>query len=144
MKCPLCQKTLLVVERHGIELDYCHKQHGIWFDDSELNLYLLDLDLTLPRLDQFAEADNRQTKTKKKKCPRCQKAMIAFYANPHQTLILDRCPKGHGIWFDHGELETLLDILEAERQDPDPASPVFSLIGETFAHSAQTPAPILI
>ena len=37
MKCPVCKDvTLLMSERHGVEIDYCPECRGIWLDRGEL------------------------------------------------------------------------------------------------------------
>jgi uncharacterized protein len=36
MKCPVCNVTLLLAEKHGIEIDYCPQCRGIWLDRGEL------------------------------------------------------------------------------------------------------------
>lgn len=36
MLCPVCQETLLMTDRQGIEIDYCPKCRGIWLDRGEL------------------------------------------------------------------------------------------------------------
>ena len=37
MKCPVCKDvTLLMAERHGVEIDYCPECRGIWLDRGEL------------------------------------------------------------------------------------------------------------
>lgn len=36
MKCPMCQETLLMSERQGVEIDYCPKCRGVWLDRGEL------------------------------------------------------------------------------------------------------------
>ncbi len=36
MQCPACQLTLQIVDRQGIEVDYCPKCRGIWLDRGEL------------------------------------------------------------------------------------------------------------
>lgn len=38
MDCPVCKKSLIVVERDNIELDYCIACKGFWFDAGELGL----------------------------------------------------------------------------------------------------------
>ncbi len=41
MKCPVCtDKELLMVERQGIELDYCPACRGVWLDRGELDRLL--------------------------------------------------------------------------------------------------------
>lgn len=38
MKCPHCTDTTLVMaERHGIEIDYCPACRGVWLDRGELD-----------------------------------------------------------------------------------------------------------
>ena len=37
MKCPVCKDvTLLMSEKHGVEIDYCPECRGIWLDRGEL------------------------------------------------------------------------------------------------------------
>lgn len=47
MKCPNCNETLLIAERHKVEIDYCPSCRGVWLDRGELDKLLL-----------FAEANN--------------------------------------------------------------------------------------
>jgi Zn-finger nucleic acid-binding protein len=38
MKCPVCSDTtLLMSERHGVEIDYCPNCRGVWLDRGELD-----------------------------------------------------------------------------------------------------------
>lgn len=37
MKCPVDNETLVMSERHGIEIDYCPKCRGAWLDRGELD-----------------------------------------------------------------------------------------------------------
>lgn len=38
MKCPVCKDvTLLMSEKHGVEIDYCPECRGIWLDRGELD-----------------------------------------------------------------------------------------------------------
>jgi Zn-finger nucleic acid-binding protein len=36
MKCPNCSTTLLMSDKHGVEIDYCPDCRGIWLDKGEL------------------------------------------------------------------------------------------------------------
>ncbi|MFN3150014.1 zf-TFIIB domain-containing protein [Bremerella sp.] len=36
MECPICNVTLLLSERQGVEIDYCPQCRGIWLDRGEL------------------------------------------------------------------------------------------------------------
>ena len=46
MICPVCKIDMIDVEYHQIELDYCIKCHGVWFDAEELGL-LFDRELVV-------------------------------------------------------------------------------------------------
>jgi uncharacterized protein len=37
MKCPIDQTDLQMMERRGVEIDYCPKCRGIWLDRGELD-----------------------------------------------------------------------------------------------------------
>ncbi|MDW8051727.1 MAG: zf-TFIIB domain-containing protein [Armatimonadota bacterium] len=37
MKCPVCQDTLQIAVRSGIEIDYCPTCRGVWLDRGELD-----------------------------------------------------------------------------------------------------------
>ncbi len=36
MQCPVCNVTLLMSDKNGIEIDYCPNCRGIWLDRGEL------------------------------------------------------------------------------------------------------------
>jgi uncharacterized protein len=36
MNCPICNVTLLMADKHGVEIDYCPQCRGIWLDRGEL------------------------------------------------------------------------------------------------------------
>ena len=40
MKCPNCNETLLIAERHNVEIDYCPSCRGVWLDKGELDKIL--------------------------------------------------------------------------------------------------------
>ena len=37
MKCPVCSIDLNMMDRQGVEIDYCPKCRGIWLDRGELD-----------------------------------------------------------------------------------------------------------
>ena len=37
MNCPLCNVTLQLTERQGVEIDFCPKCRGVWLDRGELD-----------------------------------------------------------------------------------------------------------
>ena len=37
MKCPVCSIDLNMMDRQGVEIDYCPKCRGVWLDRGELD-----------------------------------------------------------------------------------------------------------
>jgi len=37
MNCPICNVTLQIAERQGVEIDFCPKCRGVWLDRGELD-----------------------------------------------------------------------------------------------------------
>jgi uncharacterized protein len=37
MNCPVCNVTLKMTERQGVEIDYCERCRGVWLDRGELD-----------------------------------------------------------------------------------------------------------
>ena len=109
---------LVILEFEDVELDVCVRKHGLWFDAQELGQLfekcgvpedLQDLEI---RLEKLPHAGPRRY------CPRCRGRMEPVKApNAPDTLILDRCSHGHGLWFDHGELEALFACLLADSDE---------------------------
>jgi Zn-finger nucleic acid-binding protein len=40
MPCPVCQVSLVMSERQGVEIDYCPQCRGVWLDRGELDKIL--------------------------------------------------------------------------------------------------------
>lgn len=61
MICPLCQETLQMTDRQGVEIDYCPKCRGVWLDRGELqkliDLSLAEFESKSSRGSQAAERD---------------------------------------------------------------------------------------
>ncbi len=115
MDCPVCKNAMITLEVRDVEVDYCSGCGGIWLDAGELELLLDDPQLAEKLLNSFNIDSNCPEKPRK--CPICRKKMqkiIVGSSTP--TLLIDRCPKGDGLWFDEGELQ---DIVDRSQLDPD-------------------------
>lgn len=105
MICPACRQEMVILEYKGIELDFCLECRGCWLDSGELGLIVSGVpeapqDLPIPE------------KKGKRRCPRCGVRM--HVGRPADAPIeLDACPRGHGIWFDRGELVQLVKLRAA-------------------------------
>ena len=126
MDCPACKNAMIVLELAEVEVDYCAACSGIWLDAGELELLLDDPDPPKHLLDSF-KIDSKCAE-KRRKCPICLKKMHKIVVGTSApALLIDKCPKGDGLWFDKGELE---DIAGRAKLDKD--SKIQQLLADFF------------
>ena len=102
--CPACKEPLIVFELDGVEIDRCLTCGGTWLDTGEIDqLARLAGGAADPLDAALAKADAGRTVDRR--CVRCSTKMKAVSV---QSVEIDRCPRGHGNWFDRSELESLL------------------------------------
>ncbi len=113
MICPACHSSTIVVEHKKIELDYCPKCQGIWFDAGELELLLAAAGIESPKplLDTMLGSADAITSEKERKCPICRRKMKKANIDEGSKVIVDVCRSEHGIWFDGGEVGSLMKSL---------------------------------
>ena len=109
MDCPVCKNAMIALELQEVEVDYCTGCDGIWLDAGELELLLGNAQNAKQLLNSF-KIDSHSTE-KPRKCPICLKKMQKILVGPDSaTQLIDKCGKGHGLWFDKGELQDVLKI----------------------------------
>jgi len=114
--CPVCKNAMIVLELAEVEVDYCTDCGGIWLDAGELELLLGNSQQTKQLLDSF-KIDSNCTE-KRRKCPICLKKMQKIVVGPATPpLLIDRCTRGDGLWFDHGELQNILDKAKLDKDN---------------------------
>jgi Zn-finger nucleic acid-binding protein len=132
MICPVCKQDMIVVEYRQIELDYCIRCSGIWFDKGELELLLKTTDLGdagLPTLEGLAKETRSHGE---RKCPICRQKMKEVPLG-EPAIHVDVCRRGDGIWFDGGELQQLLkQIASGPLADKGAMPRIASFLGEAF------------
>lgn len=107
MICPVCKESLIVLELDQVEIDFCTECHGIWLDSGELEILLGNTEAALAFIAHFDSLTS--VKEDRYKCPICNSRMEKIQYTDPQSPVLDRCVKNHGIWFDSGELERVLN-----------------------------------
>lgn len=129
MNCPSCSSELIAVERQEVEVDWCPRCHGLWFDGGELRLLGQTLGAAgqAPDFSDFSDLPAAASAEEHRRCPRCRGKMdkIKTGEGSAQTLV-DRCPSGDGLWFDKGELGTVLG----------PMGPVVKFLQETIGNKS--------
>jgi Zn-finger nucleic acid-binding protein len=139
MICPACKSHTLIVEYSNIELDYCPACRGVWFDSGELEMLLecAGMENCRSYLGDVAGAPAVVTSEKERKCPICRKKMKKVYIDQDKKIMVDICQRGHGIWFDGGEVVQLLKELAEKSPGQHPSQGILNFIGEIFKYQVQ-------
>ena len=127
MNCPVCDTPLIILELKNVEIDHCTKCQGIWLDGGELEILLENSSHKNELLASFVV--DRKNAEKKLKCPICGKKMDKVLCGKEENILIDRCKLHHGLWFDKGELEQLLESGGLDKDDK-----ILSLVKEMFGH----------
>ena len=122
---------MITLELADVEIDYCTDCGGIWLDAGELELLLGQAEKAKQLLDSF-KIDSRSAE-RIRKCPICDKKMQKIIVGPSKpALLIDKCRRGDGLWFDKGELQ---DILNRARLDKD--NKIQKLLADMFGHDQE-------
>jgi len=135
LNCPVCREPMIVVEYHDIELDYCSRCHGTWFDRGEIDLLLrsMQLDEKPSLIDRLIHQPRTPEAETVRKCPACHTRMHAYCFGSAGELTVDVCPREHGIWFDAGEVQRLISAVKVDTtSEYGSEQELVSFIGEVF------------
>lgn len=106
--CPACKKPMLILELDGVEVDHCPTCLGTWLDAGELEALLSsDENGAIASLTSAMQTAERLGKSRERQCPRCRRKLEARRVRDAKVTI-DTCPRGDGLWLDHGELAALV------------------------------------
>ena len=107
---------MITLELEDVEIDYCTDCGGIWLDAGELEQLLNEPDKAKSLLDSF-KIDS-ESGEKIRKCPICDKKMQKIVVGSSKpVLLIDKCRKGDGLWFDKGELQDIFDRAELDEDN---------------------------
>lgn len=116
---------MVVLELEQVETDYCTNCGGIWLDSGELELLIENLQEREQILNSFSE--DLSSKEKSHPCPICGKKMSKVLAGEKNKVLIDKCKKDHGLWFDEGELKSVIENSTDIKQNK-----VLSLLKDMF------------
>lgn len=130
MDCPVCSTAMITLELNDVEIDTCLDCFGIWLDSGELQLLMNDPQQSQQLIKRLRKADPVSSESPRP-CPICDKRMDKVHTGAADTdLQLDRCPRGHGLWFDKGELK---DILAQAQLSDD--NRIKDILADMFGHT---------
>lgn len=125
--CPKCDSALFALRLNRVEMDYCERCHGVWLDAGELEELAGAVD---PLLTAMQDQPGVPA-SPKIYCPRCDAALDLIVV-PSLAVEVDRCPRGHGLWFDADELRQVLARCA-------PVSAAIRLLHDLFAYKKPQP-----
>ncbi len=129
MDCPACRNAMITLELAGVEIDHCLACGGIWLDAGELELLMNEPAKAEKLLTSFQE--DRSSSEKPRKCPICDKKMAkVVVGDTAPPLLIDKCRRGDGLWFDSGELEDILRRAQLDAQ-----SKIRKLLADMFGRN---------
>jgi Zn-finger nucleic acid-binding protein len=113
LSCPTCGENLAAKNFHGQVVQKCFKCGGFWFDSEGLALAQRDVDRSIDWPENLLEYANKlKVKTGRSvACPRDGAALISLHYG-HSEVVVDICPKCHGVWFDQGEFNKVAQDLK--------------------------------
>jgi len=134
MDCPVCTNAMITLELEEVEIDYCTDCGGIWLDAGELEELLGQAEKAAQLLASFKP--DPKSAEKPRKCPICDKKMQKIIVGQDKpTLLIDKCPKGHGLWFDNGELHDIFDRAQLDENNQ-----IQHLLADMFGHDKKDQA----
>lgn len=120
MLCPVCNDVeMFVLEFELIEIDYCPECRGVWLDSGELELVGERAGALRGGLLSALEErkGSRPGGRARRRCPICRRRLREVQTEPPNPIVLDRCPRGDGLWFDRGELPAVVGAAGAEEDN---------------------------
>ena len=123
MNCPRCNIPLKSSIYEGVEIEACEKCNGTWLDDGEIVKIVetkeekFDAKLVRETLALGFTGVPKEEQQTIVKCPKCEAGMAPINYDYSSGIILDRCPEGHGLWLDGGELEKVQIVREQSEDD---------------------------
>jgi Zn-finger nucleic acid-binding protein len=98
---------MVAFEFENVEIDRCVACGGTWLDSGELGR-ILEQGGADPEAWRRALENARVDRKTRRRCPRCPRRLQEIHVGTEPSVTLDRCPWGDGLWFDRGEMETVV------------------------------------
>ena len=113
--CPACREPMVVLDLEGVEIDHCLSCGGTWLDAGELDQIAELAGAASVELAGFA-AGSREGRRTRRRCPRCRARLREIPLPGEPPVLMDRCPRGHGLWLDRGEMAAAIRAHAGEKE----------------------------
>ncbi len=124
LACPRCSGGLSMEQYEGVSVHRCPGCGGYWVPRTGLAriVDIREKTFTPEQKQAYAEIAKKahglvNNEISKIDCPECGKQMKQNRYPLATEVIIDRCPSGHGVWLDAGEIEHIQMAVEAEQDE---------------------------
>lgn len=114
MICPVCSNLMIILEYNGVETDYCPACQGTWLDSGELEI-IMGNPHEKDKVFHSLKAADTPLNERSLRCPICNRKMKKVSWSDSPEIILDKCTKNHGLWFDKDELVSVINHSKKEK-----------------------------
>ncbi|TSC55576.1 MAG: hypothetical protein Greene041639_572 [Parcubacteria group bacterium Greene0416_39] len=114
MRCPVCKTSKLdIILLAGVEVDYCPRCYGLWFEQDELQEAKNEKDRELRwfDIDLWKDPTRFRVSPGKKLCPQ-HKLPLYEVEYGDSNIRVDVCNLDQGIWLDRGEFKDIISYLK--------------------------------
>ena len=141
--CPVCHTELKSVLFYNVEVNYCPRCLGMWFDKGGLEMAKdnKDKELRWINIDLWKDITKFRISPGKRLCPVCRMPLYEVYYGDRENLpqagqiTIDVCNVCHGIWLDRAEFKKIIEYLQ-QRADYEAlhhySKNLFRQFGEVF------------
>lgn len=119
MNCPNCNTNMNQIMYEGVEIDICGGCSGVWLDSGELTSIVKTKEKTWPievvkkMLDSTGEKGiSRHEANREILCPKCNSDLPPANYQYNSGIIVNTCPKNHGVWLDSEEIDKIQIYME--------------------------------
>ena len=103
---------MIIVEFQASRSTVASRGGGRWLDAGELT-WIAELAGAQPGKISECRRACRPGPRMDRRCPRCNRRLRAITVAVEDPIELDRCPKGHGLWFDAGEMQAVISAFHS-------------------------------
>jgi len=125
-RCPADGFTLASETYEGVEIDRCPHCRGVWLDSGELEAVQTNQDSDFrgvpgSKMDMVkAAVDMAKAESEGPRgCAVCETELVKREYVSSSQIMIDNCPKGHGVWLDAVELSRLQMFYESQNDHAD-------------------------
>jgi Zn-finger nucleic acid-binding protein len=124
MDCPRCRTVLVGTEYEGVLVEKCPQCRGFWIPGYRLSEIIEKRERTfsLEEIEAYRQVHESRAglvhpADSEICCPDCGVSMLRSHYHYAQEVLIDRCPQGHGVWLDEGELEHIQMAVEEDEDE---------------------------